>query len=275
MKLYVSAIVVALSACAEVTPGPGLDGATPNEPVNVGAGGTRPIPPPIAPITTCFAQGTAIATPTGDVPIERIRVGDLVQAFDFERRTVVARVVTATIAHGPQPVIRLETQTHGLLRVTPNHPIYVASVNRFVPAAELVSGARALTLTSITSVGEIAIGPVEPDSPDTTPVYDLTVEDLHNFFAEGVLVHNKERCWTTPMGCQVCVDSTSQVCPNMFSNPNVGPIDAGRDASSNQDATLDGARDARTQVPDGRVYASDVDGDVDEHVASDVDGGID
>ena len=81
MKLYASASVVALSAvalsaCAEVTPGPGLDGAAPIEPVTMGGGGSRPLPPPITPITACFAQGTAIATPTGDVPIERIRVGD-------------------------------------------------------------------------------------------------------------------------------------------------------------------------------------------------------
>ena len=37
--------------------------------------------------------------------------------------------------------------------------------------------------------------PIEPvDEP--TAVYDLTVDEPHNFFAGQILVHNKSRAWS-------------------------------------------------------------------------------
>lgn len=46
---------------------------------------------------TCFGAGTRIATPDGEVAIERLQVGQLVLAFDEPSGAVVQSPVTAVV----------------------------------------------------------------------------------------------------------------------------------------------------------------------------------
>jgi hypothetical protein len=76
----------------------------------------------------CFVKGTLIRTPQGDVPIEDIAVGDLVDTYEDgaqEVRWVGARTVPAEGALAP---IRIEAGTfgdHGTLLVSPQHRVLV------------------------------------------------------------------------------------------------------------------------------------------------------
>jgi hypothetical protein len=47
----------------------------------------------------CFVAGTPIATPSGAVAIEELRLGDLVLAYDERTGHVIPRPVTATFVH--------------------------------------------------------------------------------------------------------------------------------------------------------------------------------
>jgi hypothetical protein len=153
-----------------------------------GAGGSIAYPP----IGYCFAKGTRIATATGSVAIEDVRIGDRVQAFDFGSGKVVEELVTEVFEHGRQPVGELRTAT-GSLRVTANHPIYDASVGRFVAAGSLSAPFQALELASSWSTSPSVLSGFVPLN-ETETVYNFTVANAHTYFAEGLLVHNKQRC---------------------------------------------------------------------------------
>jgi len=129
----------------------------------------------------CVAEGTAIATPSGEEAVESLSPGDAVLAFDPERgERVVAHVERVARVSRPRTVLQI-----GRLLVSPEHPVFADG--RFVradavrPGSELLS--PALTVTPVS----------EAPSPLREPqvVYDLAVSWPHDFFAAGVLVHNK------------------------------------------------------------------------------------
>jgi Pretoxin HINT domain len=164
-----------------------------------------PLPVPDVPLISCFARGTPIATPAGDVPIEQIRIGDEVLAYSFPQQRVVSSIVTDFIEHRERPVLRLGTSAGPALQVTPEHPVYVVDAGRFRPAAEATVGTRLLALISPGAAAPAAVEIRDEVALQAATVYDLTVDSFHNYFAAGVLVHNKPRCWTDATGCMVCV----------------------------------------------------------------------
>ena len=163
------------------------------------------ISPPI-PIVTCFAEGTPIATPTGERAIEQLAVGDEVWAFDTESGTRVARRVLQTHHHPAQSLGLLTLPNGRDLFVTANHPIYVAQRDAYIPAGELHGGEMLLALNGDGDAA-LAAAPAFVADAAYLPVHNLTVEGTHNYFAAGTLVHNKtpppcaEYNWQTRMGC--------------------------------------------------------------------------
>lgn len=155
---------------------------------SAGSGGSVNYPP----IVSCFGKGTRIATATGSIAIENVKIGDRVRAYDLATGKVVDELVTEVFVHVRQPVGELRTAT-GPLRVTANHPIYDASAGRFVAAGSLREPFQALELAGpwATSRG-LLMGFVPLDEEET--VYNFTVANVHTYFAEGLLVHNKSRC---------------------------------------------------------------------------------
>ncbi len=128
----------------------------------------------------CVAEGTAIATPAGDVPVEHLAVGDEVLAYDVERRRpVTARVSAITDA------LRRDLVAVGPLRVTGEHPIWADG--RWVNAEDLAPGATLLSA----SLAPLELARIERLPSKPTRVFDLSVTWPHDYFAAGVLVHNK------------------------------------------------------------------------------------
>ncbi len=75
------------------------------------------------------------------------------------------------------------------LRITGNHPVFTTGGWRL--AAELTERA---TMRSFHR-GQISTPPIKMID-GTVPVFDLTVDAPHNYFAGGLLVHNKDRAWS-------------------------------------------------------------------------------
>jgi hypothetical protein len=146
----------------------------------------------------CFVAGTKISTPSGTTAIEALEIGDLVLAYDERAARVVVRPVTATFVHQDHPIGVLTTSDGRNLGVTANHPIYVPDEGRYADAGELRGDERLLGLhpgARITST--IAAGyAIAPGALET--VYNITVAGEHNYFAEGVLVHNKSGSGPVP-----------------------------------------------------------------------------
>jgi hypothetical protein len=124
---------------------------------------------------------------------ERAIGGDTV--FDLETNQVVTERVIDLFVHEKQAVGLLRT-AFGALHVTPTHPIYDAAQRNFVPAGQLGAPFESLELASSWSTAPVAIGAFQPLS-ETETVYNLTVANVHTYFAEGLLVHNKSP-WDYP-----------------------------------------------------------------------------
>ncbi len=149
---------------------------------------------------SCFAGGTRVATPQGDVAIEALRVGDAVLAYDLEREEVVVSRVTAVFVHDNRrtgalrfdlgEATRSEGKELGSLRATAEHPVFVPATRSWVPAGTVQSGTELLVRDGKRTSRAVSAGFDETDTRVET-VYDITVDHQHNFFADGVLVHNK------------------------------------------------------------------------------------
>jgi hypothetical protein len=200
---------------------------------------------------TCFAAGTAITTPSGEVAIERLRVGDVVLGYDEAAHRVVESPVTAVFVHPDQHPGTLATGDGRVLRVTGEHPIYLADDGRYVPAAELEGDERLLALDARGNIQSSIGSMLEQDATgNSETVYNITVAGVHNYFAEGVLVHNKSGTGGTPSCNQVfsiqycgqadeCIDRWSpsteyiaknQRVPGVLEDAGAAGIDGGEDA---------------------------------------------
>jgi len=166
----------------------------------------------------CLAGDTPIYLPdTGTyVAIEDLvgKTGVRVLALDEEWWRMDAKTVTNACATGVKPVFKLTTRLGHAIRATANHKFRtiegwkrldelhpgdrLAAQQRaeaHLKAASLarpVGAARVGTATiERTSVGDVcwdSIDAIEADGIDE--VYDLTVEDFHNFVAGNMVAHN-------------------------------------------------------------------------------------
>ena len=72
----------------------------------------------------CFAGGTLVSTPSGPKPIEAIRAGDDVLAFDHLRGMVVKSKVKATASRTSDDIHTLCTTSGYSFRCTGDHPVF-------------------------------------------------------------------------------------------------------------------------------------------------------
>ena len=137
----------------------------------------------------CVARGTTIATPSGDLAVQDLCAGQQVWAFDVEGEKLVIANVLAVLTSQTDQTLVINDQ----LRLTRDHPVFVGrpSAGQWKRAADLRQGdtlltdsRRPLQVKKLRSVG----GEVE--------VFDVAVDGPHNFFAGGLLVHNKSIAWT-------------------------------------------------------------------------------
>ncbi len=146
----------------------------------------------------CLLAGTPILMANGKLmPIERIKPGDMIMAFDEKtNQRMPDKVKIASIQESNGYML-----INGRIKITGNHPCYVAG--KWINARDLKAGDKLLTsegkneiVKSITVVDKQVL------------VYNFEVNPLHNYFADGVLVHNMigkvqiEQCCN--MGWECC-----------------------------------------------------------------------
>lgn len=162
-------------------------------------------------IGSCFVRGTRIATPRGPRAIDALAVGETVWSWDVERAAPVERPVARVLRAQRDDVLTLRAGELRIAGVTPDHPFYELGSRRFVRADELTLGA---TLLGWLGTGDAR--PVQLDALERlgrrgpVDVWDLTIDGPeHDFFAEGVLVHNKSMAPPVDAGADATVDASA------------------------------------------------------------------
>jgi hypothetical protein len=144
-------------------------------------------------VLVCFAAGTLIRTPQGDVPVESLQVGDLVVTGSGELRAVKwigHRDLDLRRHPNPQPAfpVRIAADAFGPGR--PSQDLYVSTghsicVDLFgevlVPASNLINGA---TIAQV-DVEEISYWHVELDSHDILIANNLPAESYMEMANRG------------------------------------------------------------------------------------------
>jgi chromosome segregation protein len=134
-----------------------------------------------------------------------------VLSVDPSTGEIAARPVSAFVKRSaPESLLRIETEGGRRIEVTPYHPVFATRDGRLIPlrADELVEGVAiavrpgperseklrgdSSVLTAvrvgIASDRVISVTAIAPDPGEF--VYDLCVDEFHNFVAENVVVHN-------------------------------------------------------------------------------------
>ena len=134
----------------------------------------------------CFVAGTLIHTLRGEIPIEQVTTKDEVLTRKGFRPVLAAGmtkhntdVITVTFSNGKS------------LTGTPNHPIFMENKG-WVPLASLRCGDKVVDsgggyCCRRRTEFVVKEGELEEEKSD---VYNLTVDEEHEYFANGFLVHN-------------------------------------------------------------------------------------
>ncbi len=126
--------------------------------------------------------------------IEQLHVGDEVLAYDIAAGKPEAQQVTETFVHpGADDIVVV----NGHLVTTSNHPFFANG--RWVRADELRVGDELLHIdenANATGLAPLATEPVTALAamPTKTTTYNIEVARHHDYFAGGILVHNKAVC---------------------------------------------------------------------------------
>lgn len=135
---------------------------------------------------TCFAAGTVVLmADMTECPIERIQLGDKVMAF-YEAGPPEPAMVVGVHAHKNVNIVRV----NGSTLTTANHPFFAETRPNdfeFVPAEELKIGQPLMGID-----GEKIVVETIEKTNEVRDVFNITVEGLHTYFANGYRVHNKD-----------------------------------------------------------------------------------
>ena len=132
----------------------------------------------------CFPAGVKV----DGRPIEKLQVGNYVRAYNHETGNLEYRRIVNTIKRtAPSKMIKVGEYFY----CTKNHPVYEVEQRKYIEAQDLPQigallfnskgGVVHAGLISTVDAGEIC---------KDGYVYNLEVEGLNNYFANGILVHN-------------------------------------------------------------------------------------
>lgn len=160
----------------------------------------------------CFPPGTLVRTDVGNIPIESVQAGQMV--WSWNGASPVLRPVVRTMRKPLHRSLVKVTHTQGFFVCTDNHKIWTDN-RGYVEAEDLQEGdclrclresgaretacqgygqeeGRSSEISRVVRVEAEEQGGVggPPRHCRVDHVYDLEVEETHNYFAEGVLVSN-------------------------------------------------------------------------------------
>lgn len=125
-----------------------------------------------------------------------IKVGDILVGYDLTNNILTNNTITEKYKRETPKKVVITTETGKKLRVSYDHPVYVKNHDwsSWIRAIDAYEDDEMLVLTEKYS------GPVQQKVKkvdvvtESTDCHDIEVTNTHNFFADGVLVHNCRPC---------------------------------------------------------------------------------
>jgi hypothetical protein len=159
----------------------------------------------------CVSWDTMVSTPVGDVIIENLKPGQSVLVFGKAHK-IINHMCT-----GHKPVFELTLKTGQKVKVTSDHKI--KTINRgFVRLDELDVNSDLIYLNDNNMDENLYIhgyknysGISSIEYVGEEDVYDIEVEDVHEFSANGIIVHNCEISIKSLGFCNLCEVNASDV----------------------------------------------------------------
>ena len=157
----------------------------------------------------CFVAGTKISCDGEEKNIEDVKVGDSVWTFNHESSKKELKLVNELLVKENEEVIEytIEDENEILLKGTPDHPIFIEELGdyaSFNPKDTLTDSKlevgqikEGMTVKFINDSGDFDNYKIKSiKKAGMATVYNLlNVEDNHNFYANGILVHNRGGCF--------------------------------------------------------------------------------
>ena len=161
----------------------------------------------------CFVKGTKVlivdeefgsrSSKHNEVNIEDIKIGDKVVGFSHEKRCLVEENVSNVIKYYANELVTIKFDNNISVTCTPSHPFYeitkqrYCSVDKFIGCDDNGSNVATLEIGDIVmdkNFGCLEIRDIERryinDSDKEVEVFTFNVSNCHNYFANGILVHN-------------------------------------------------------------------------------------
>lgn len=135
----------------------------------------------------CFVAGTLIDAEDGLRPIEEIKAGDYVWAWDEETGEVALKEVVETYINETDELVHVFVDGEEIV-ATPSHPFY-SPVKGWTDAVHL----RAGDILVLVNGEYVVVEKVQHELLENpVKVYNFQVEDYHTYYvgSNGVLVHN-------------------------------------------------------------------------------------
>ncbi len=134
----------------------------------------------------CFLSGTKVLMADGSYKnIEQVKGGEWIVSYDTENNLKTISKVAHSLVHED---VEGYVIINGELEVTSNHPVWVVNRQEWIKVHAIELGDILLDSNG----QEIIVISLE-DINGVNTVYNIEVEgDYNNYFAEDILVHNKE-----------------------------------------------------------------------------------
>ena len=155
----------------------------------------------------CFPAGTKISTPNGYKNIEDIKKGDYVYSYNHDSNSIEVKKVDYLFNKRVDTLLTIKLSNGTMFSCTENHPIYCNG--KYIRADELKVGDELYDMQSSTiRVESIEIrkqGNIgkSTKSDKGVKVYNIGVEDNHNYFVSDILVHNCHHLSANPSSLQM------------------------------------------------------------------------
>ncbi|GAB5402414.1 MAG: hypothetical protein Aurels2KO_06450 [Aureliella sp.] len=123
---------------------------------------------------SCLVPGTLVQTSTGLVPIEKIKIGDMVLSQDVETAELALKPVLLTTIRPPKTTIKIKTGSD-TIEATGGH-LWWVSGKGWVKTRDLKPSMTLHTATGTVEIESLAF------NPSAQRTYNLVVDGMHTYF---------------------------------------------------------------------------------------------